>query len=110
MSAGLYVVSWANGIEVEEVFPVFFFFLNLFPGTLLTTRERVPCLLLKFRIASLGFIYLVVYFDWTGSSLLRLGFLWLWPVGATVLCGAEASHCSGFSGCGAGALECGLRS
>ena len=42
----------------------------------------------------MGFIYLVVYFDWTGSSLLRLGFLWLWPVGATVLCGAEASHCT----------------
>ena len=61
-------------------------------------------------MSSLGFIYLVVYFDWTGSSLLRLGFLWLWPVGATVLCGAQASHCSGFSGRGAGALECRLRS
>ena len=58
----------------------------------------------------MGFIYFVVYFDGAGSSLLRLGSLWLWPVGATVPCSVEASHCSNFSRCGAGALDCRLRS
>ena len=32
------------------------------------------------------------------------GFLWLQPVGATLHCGARASHCGGFSCCGAQAL------
>ena len=31
-------------------------------------------------------------------------FLWLWRVGATLRCGAWASHCSGFSCCRAWAL------
>ena len=42
------------------------------------------------------FIYLFI-FGHTGSSLLRMGFLQLWRVGATLRCGAWASHCSGFS-------------
>ena len=43
-------------------------------------------------------------FGCIGSSLLRVGFLQLWPVGATLHCGARASDCSGFSCCGAPAL------
>ena len=39
-----------------------------------------------------------------GSSLLRTGFLQLQRAGATLHCGARASHCSGFSCCGARAL------
>ena len=41
------------------------------------------------------------FFDCIGSSLLRAGFLQLWQVGATLCCNARASHCSGFSFCGA---------
>ena len=43
-------------------------------------------------------------FDCVGSLLLSTGFLWLRQVGATLCCGAQASHCSGFSCCGAWAL------
>ena len=48
------------------------------------------------------FIYLSTYFFmylW-----LRVGFLWLWRAGATPRCGVRASHCGGFSCCGARAL------
>ena len=43
-------------------------------------------------------------FGCTGSSLLHVGFLYLRRVGATLRCGAQASHCGGFSCCGARAL------
>ena len=39
-----------------------------------------------------------------GSSLLCAGFLWLRLAGATLRCGARASHCGGFSCCGARTL------
>ena len=39
-----------------------------------------------------------------GSSLLHVGFLQLRRAGATLHCGAWASHCGGFSCCGARAL------
>ena len=48
------------------------------------------------------FIYLFI-FGCVGSSLLHAGFLQLRRAGATLCCGARASHCSGFS-CGAQAL------
>ena len=52
------------------------------------------------------FIYLfsLFIFGRVGSSLLCAGFLQLWRVGATPHCSAWASHCSGFSCCGAPAL------
>ena len=43
-------------------------------------------------------------FGCIGSSLLRVGFPQLRQGGATVHCDARASHCSGFSCCGAQAL------
>ena len=49
------------------------------------------------------FIYLFI-FGCTGSLLLCAGFLQLWRAGATLCCGARASHFSGFSCCGARAL------
>ena len=49
-----------------------------------------------------SFIYLFI-FGCIGSLLLRAGFLQLWQAGAP-LCGAQASHCGGFSCCGAWAL------
>ena len=48
-------------------------------------------------------IYLFI-FGCVGSLLLRTGFLQLRRAGATLRCGARASHCSGFSCCGARAL------
>ena len=44
------------------------------------------------------------FFGCVGSSLLHVGFLQLWRAGATLCCGARASHCGGFSCCGAQAL------
>ena len=43
-------------------------------------------------------------FGCIGSSLLLMGFLQLWRAGATLHCSEWASHCSGFSCCGARAL------
>ena len=44
------------------------------------------------------------FFGYVGSLLLCSGFLQLQRVGATLCCGAWASHCSGFSCRGAQAL------
>ena len=38
------------------------------------------------------------------ALLLHAGFLWLRRAGATLRCGAQISHCRGFSCCGAQAL------
>ena len=50
------------------------------------------------------FMYLFIY-GCIGSSLLHAGFLQLWRAGATLRCGAPASHCGGFSYYGAQALS-----
>ena len=49
------------------------------------------------------FIYLFI-FGCVGSSLLHVGFLQLRRAGAALPCGAQASHCHGFSCCRAWAL------
>ena len=49
------------------------------------------------------FIYLFI-FGCVGSSLLHVGFLQLQQAGATLCCGAWASHCGAFSCCRAQAL------
>ena len=49
------------------------------------------------------FIYLFT-FGCVGSLLLRMGFLQVKRVVATLCCGAQASHCGGFSRCGSRAL------
>ena len=48
--------------------------------------------------------YLFIAFGCIGSLLLPAGFLQLWRTGTTLRCGAQASHCSGFSCCGAQTL------
>ena len=58
-----------------------------------------PSFLKFFKLFFYKFIYLVS-FGCVGSLLLRVGFLQLWRAGATLRC-AWASHCSGFSCCGA---------
>ena len=50
------------------------------------------------------FIYLFIIYGSVGPSLLRTGFLSLWRAGAILRCGVQASHCGGFSCCGARAL------
>ena len=45
-----------------------------------------------------------VYFGCPESSLLHMGFLWLWSVGASLHCGAWPSHWGGFSFGGAQTL------
>ena len=50
-----------------------------------------------------NFIYLFI-FGCVGSLLLCAGFLSLLRAGDTLPCGARASHCGGFSCCGARAL------
>ena len=52
----------------------------------------------------LKLINLLISFGCVGSSLLHAGFLQLRWAGATLWCGAQASHCSGFSCCRARAL------
>ena len=54
----------------------------------------------------MGFFIIIhlFIFGCVGSLLLSAGFLWLRRVGATLRCGAWASHCGGFSCCGAWAL------
>ena len=49
------------------------------------------------------FIYFL-FLGCVGSLLLHAGFLWLRRAGATLCCGARASHCGGFSCWGAWAL------
>ena len=58
----------------------------------------------KFCFSKILFICLFI-FGCTESSLLCKAFLQLWWKGATVHCGAWASHCRGFSCCRAQALE-----
>ena len=38
----------------------------------------------------------IIFFGCTGSPLLCVGFLWLWPAGVTLHCDVQASHCGGF--------------
>ena len=50
------------------------------------------------------FFFFFFFFGCIGSLLLNVGFLQLQRAGASLHCGARASHCSGFSCCGAWAL------
>ena len=50
------------------------------------------------------YLFYLFIFGCTGSSLLHAGFLYLRRAGATLGCGARASHCGGFSCCKARAL------
>ena len=51
-----------------------------------------------------AYYVLGVFFGCLGSLLLHTGFLQLRRAGATLRCGVQASHCGGFSCCGARAL------
>ena len=66
----------------------------------------VPCAIQQDLVYPFFFFLLINLFIFgsVGSSLLHAGFLQLQRAGATLHCGAWASHCSGFSCCGAWAL------
>ena len=66
-----------------------------------TQYQEVLQLLLLFFLIYLMYLFLAAI----GSLLLRVGFLYLRRAGATLRCGARASHCGGFSCCGARALS-----
>ena len=55
-------------------------------------------------ISFLFYLFNLFIFGCIGSLLLHAGFLSLQRVGATLHCGARASHCGGFSCFGARAL------
>ena len=76
----------------------------------LNVNPLVSCYI-SLVISNLPFIYLFIFnlfiyffFGCIGSLLLRAGFLWLRRAVATLHCGVRASHCGGFSCCGAWAL------
>ena len=61
---------------------------------------------LFFDKAGFGLGFLFIYlFGCVGSSFLCEGFLQLWQAGATLLRGAQASHCHSLSCCGAQAPD-----
>ena len=78
------------------------------PAVVLITLPYVWVLFTVLNTISFKFIYLFIYlfiFGCVGSSLLRVGFsLVASSRGYTLRCGAQASHCSGFSCYGARAL------
>ena len=61
----------------------------------------------QLNLSTAGFYFFhkfIYFFGCVGSLLLRVGFLQLRRAGTTLCCGARASHCGGFSCCGAQAL------
>ena len=82
---------WANGTDIPLMIITVknFFFLFFFEFT---------------------FHFLFTYFCVHWVFITAQTFLWLWRVGSTRHCGAQASHCGGFSYCGAQALGHGLSS
>ena len=61
--------------------------------------------MLSFFLILLKFLKILFVYFWLHYVLIDCtGFLWLWGSEATVGCRAPASHCSGFSCCGAQVL------
>ena len=67
-------------------------------GEITAILNYVSLFLLRFLKINLFYLFI---FDCVGSSLLRVGFLYVWREGATLRCNARESHCRGFSRCGA---------
>ena len=65
---------------------------------------QILCPLFFFSFFDKFILFYLFIFGCVGSSLLHAGFLYLQQAGATLHCGAQASHCSGFSCCEALAL------
>ena len=70
-------------------------------GFLLTLKDNIS---LSFIFNINLFIYLCLRWVFVAAKQQAVGFLSLQRAGATLRCGAQASHCGGFSCCGARAL------
>ena len=80
-------------------------FATCYPLTVCKSQYRELCSTFFFFFFNL-FIYLFIFiFGCVGSSFLCKGFLQLWQVGATLHCGARASHHRSLSCCGAQAPD-----
>ena len=83
-----------NSIAIFDILPTFSILKN-------NWSKFFYCINMK--VSLFFFLFLKIFFNFifgcVGSSLLHAGFLQLWRVGATLHCGARASHCSGFSCC-----------
>ena len=71
-----------------------FFFLTLRFRSLMNISQGTK----QLTISLLSFLF---FLGCAVSQLLLVGFLYLWWVGATPCCSAQASNCGGFSRCGA---------
>ena len=67
-----------------------------------TTPPGKPCFLFFYKF--IYFILFILFLAALGLCFCMRAFLWFWQAGATLHCGAQASHCGGFSCCGAWAL------
>ena len=68
-------------------------------------RHETHCIICKWPTNMLLELHSEYISGCVGSSFLCEGFLQLWQVGATLHCGARASHCRGLSCCGAQAPD-----
>ena len=93
---------YSNVIQLY-IYMYLFFFKFLSHLRYYRVLSRVPCAIQQVLDGYLVF-FLFFVFGCVGSSLLRAGFLQLLRAWATLHCSARASHCSGFSRCGARAL------
>ena len=66
----------------------------------ISSRVHFRLLCQSYTVTKKLLFYLVIY-GCTGSLILCSDFLKLWPAEATLPCSAWASHCGGFSCCGA---------
>ena len=72
--------------------------------TFYSKEVTLPKLIQRLNAILFFFLIYLFIFGCVGSLLLHVGFLQLQRMGATLPCGAQASHCGGFSCCGARAL------
>ena len=80
--------------------------LMLFTAFLLCCKKPIfySMFIISFLPCFLMYSFCLFIFGCVGSLLLQTGFIQLRRVGATLRCGAQVSHCGGFSCCGAWAL------
>ena len=78
--------------------------MRLCSGLVITEKIFTECIYIYKFFLILFYLFYLFIFGCVGSFLLHVGFLQLRQAGATLRCGAQASHCAGFSCCRARAL------
>ena len=98
--------SWSPALHsdctISLPLPEFSSTVLLVPSLLGAWKPHTLSLFFFLNCASLFYCY--YYFGCSRSSFLQVGFPLVAWAGATLRCGARASHCGGFSCCGAQAL------